>query len=277
MLGKLLKYEFRDTSKLMLVTYVALIIATLMGSLSFYQLTTNDLWATSKIAETVYVILFAIYIFALIGIYIGDFIFLCHRYYKTMYSTEGYLTHTLPVSPISVLSAKMLTAFVWMILSSILTVVSVFVMISIGTGENLLHVLWNLDWHSITKDFEEIGMSMGFFVSIALLELLVGILYYILFVYASMAIGQLFNTSKIGYSILAGFCIYLLQQLSGTITLAITGYNGLFRAATQNGDVSGFGHTLHSVMIISLLFTIMISALLYVVCVYINKKKLNLE
>ena len=37
MLGKLIKYEFKHTSKTMFTTFVVLAFATLMGSIALYQ------------------------------------------------------------------------------------------------------------------------------------------------------------------------------------------------------------------------------------------------
>ncbi len=275
MLGKLMKYEFRDTSKLMFTTYGALALATFMGTLGFYQLNWQGVENSSGIATAIWLILLVIYIFAIIGIYIGDFIYLCHRYYKTMYSAQGYLTNTLPVSPASVLNAKMLTAYIWILLSTVLSVLSVFIMLSVGTGQNLFLWMFRLDWDEMWKSFyEATGMTPAFYIIAIGITLLVGLLYYILFVYASMAIGQLFNGSRTGYSILAGFCIYILQQLAGTAVMAGIGYSN-FHLLSSNSSavVKMMRNTIFSGICLSVITTV----LLYLVCLYINKKKLNLE
>lgn len=278
MLGKLIKYECRDTAKLILVTYAALAIATVMGGLSFHQLNSRALWATSKLAETVFIILFAIYLIAIVGIFIGVFIYLCSRYYKTMYSAQGYLIHTLPVNPVSVLTAKLLTAFLWMFFTTVLAVLSFFIMLGIGTGENILSEILNYNYFNnlfSTNAFRLLGMTPAFFISYLFLSLFCSILYYILFVYASMAVGQLFQTGRTGFSILAGFCFYLLKQLCGTIALTVTNYTGIFSVLSASSEE--MGSALRSIMLAGLFITVFLIALFYLVCVYVNKKRLNLE
>lgn len=86
-----------------------------------------------------------------------------------------------------------------------------------------------------------------------------------------MAIGQLFQSGRTGFSILAGFCIYMVNQVVNTILLAASGYN--LTAFLDGMPENLIRQILGGSMIIS---AVMLIAL-YGICVYINKKRLNLE
>ena len=113
MLGKLFKYEFRHTAKTMFLTYAALGLFTLMASAALYRMN-RGLDSDKTFFTVLSTTMLILYIIAIIAIYCVDFIYLIYQYYKTMYSAQGYLTHTLPVSPTAVFSVKILAMFVWM-------------------------------------------------------------------------------------------------------------------------------------------------------------------
>lgn len=278
MLKKLMKYEFRDTAKLMFVTYAALALATLMGALALHQLDRAERpdTQTGQIFNLLWIACLTIYIFAIVGIYAGNFIYLCYRYFKSTYSTQGYLTHTLPVSPVSVFNSKLFTAFLWMIISSVLMTLSVLIMLSLGTGENVFLLIGRIDWEDFWgSGFAKMGISPVYFLTAMFLDLFIGLMHFILFVYASLAIGQLFNTNRIGFSILAGFVLYLLNQFLSTILLFAIGYGDFF--SLIGTSYSEAGKHLTASINFSLLYLIATTVLLYALCIFINKRKLNLE
>ena len=270
MLGKLIKYEFKHTSKTMLTTFIVLALATAMGSFGLYRL--NRLSNEKTLLSIVGVIMLVIYIIALIGVYCGDFIYLCYHYHKTMYSSQGYLTHTLPVSPSATLGAKVLVFFIWMLISTILLMLSGIVLLQVGSDGQFLREFAGLSWEGFSRDLMKLfGFSANFFLFIVIIAMLLNILYYVLFITASMAIGQLFQKGRTGFSILAGFIIYTLNQIVNTIYMAVSGYStGLF----LEGNLKNF---MRKITIGSLGITVLFLIVLYGICIMINKKKLNLE
>lgn len=270
MLGKLINYEFKHTAKTMLITYAALAAATLMGSLALLQEPGSAVGST--FSEIVSIVLLVLYIIAIIGIYCADFIYLCYQYYKTMYSSQGYLTHTLPVSPSAVFGSKIAVFFVWMLLTSLLSFFSVIIFLQVGSRGEFFHTLDGIVWNSFSESVNEIfGMSAGLLLTLFCVISLLGILLYILWITASMAIGQLFQKNRTVACILAAFCFYIINQILNTVFLAVSGYStGLF----LEGEAASFMHTIIGG---SIGMTILFIVVLYGICLTINKKKLNLE
>ena len=271
MIGKLIKYEFKHTSKTMFTTWIVLAAATLMGSLALYRLDQGN-HSDTTFSVVMNVIMLVLYIIALIGIFYVDFIYLCYHYYKTMYSSQGYLTHTLPLSPAAAFSVKIFAFFIWMLASSVLLVISVLVLLNVGSGGEFFSTISTFMWDEFIQSVNELfGISAPFLIFIFIADTFLGILWRILWVTTSMAIGQLFQSGRTGFSILAGFCIYMVNQVVNTILLAASGYN--LTAFLDGMPENLIRQILGGSMIIS---AVMLIAL-YGICVYINKKKLNLE
>lgn len=271
MIGKLVKYEFKHTSKTMFTTWAVLVVATLMGSIALHRL---DQGNTSDANFSVIIsgIILVLYVIALISIYCVDFIYLCYHYHKTMYSSQGYLTHTLPVSPAATFSVKILALFVWMLASSVLLAVSVLILLQVGSGGKFFNAIITFSWEGFARDVNDIfGMSVALLIFLFTVSTILGILWRILWVTASMAIGQLFQNGRMGFSILAGFCIYMVNQIVNTIFLVASGYS---TGAFLNGSFRNFMTT---IMGGSIAISVVMLIALYAICIYINKKKLNLE
>lgn len=272
MLGKLIKYEWKATVKLMLVTYGALALATIMGSLSLYQLNYADEQGMQTFA--VWIVLLCVYFFAVVGIYVGDFIYLCAHYHKTMYSAQGYLTHTLPVSSAAVFGAKTLTAYIWMLISSFVSMLSVLIVLQVSTRGAFGRAVSIDNWELISRHInEDTGLSAGVFLFSVIINLLLSLLIILLHIYASMAIGQLFNTRRAAFSILAAFCLYMLQEALGLILLAVSQFSLLYNTASRMEAA----RLLYRVLFGGTALNIVFAAFLYAVCLSINQKRLNLE
>lgn len=271
MLGKLFKYEFRHTAKTMFLTYAALVLFTLMASAALYRMN-RGLDSDKTFFTVLSTTMLILYIIAIIAIYCVDFIYLIYQYYKTMYSAQGYLTHTLPVSPTAVFSVKILAMFVWMFFSSMLSVLSVLILLQIGSGGEFSHAFSDIVWSSFTQGVNDIfGISGFYFLFSCAVEAILGILLYILWIAASMAVGQLAQKNRTVYSILAGLAFYMISQIVNTIFLAVSGYS---LSALLDGDAASFMKTILNG---NLIITAVSLVILCGICIYINNRKLNLE
>ena len=108
MLGKLFKHEFKATAKVLLPLNLVLVLVTIIGMI----ILNLDIFSGTAMAlvGAAYLILYILAIFAL---FIMTYVILMMRFYKSMYSDQGYLTHTLPVSPLALLNTKLLTGVCW--------------------------------------------------------------------------------------------------------------------------------------------------------------------
>ena len=94
MLGKLLKHEWKEISVIPCVLSVVLLVLSVISGFSFLGIREG----AADVSRFMTIMLWLLFYFALIAVSLGITIYLAVHFYKTMYTDEGYLTHTLPVS-----------------------------------------------------------------------------------------------------------------------------------------------------------------------------------
>lgn len=277
MLGKLIKHEFKDTGKVLLPLNLALIGVTIIGMIVLgLKVFETDNIAIGFLA----VALVLFYILAIVALFIVTYIYLMIRFYHSMYSSEGYLTHTLPISTFSILNTKILVSVFWAFLTMVLSVASVFALIfaALGASGELSSVDWSNFWSEMEYVF---GTSIGAVIGWGLLFMLISSFSGLLMIYCSISIGQLFNKHKVGAAIVTYVIIYIVLQIVSMIVSLSQSLSAATNTAYYSSSVSDelttfreiFGGSLTASMIQSIILII----IYYVTCAYISNKKLNLE
>lgn len=276
MLGKLFKHEFKTTGKILLPLELILIGVTLLGAA---VINIPFLRGDSVIAGIIIAGLVLFYVLGVFALFIVTYIYLTIRFYRSMYSDEGYLTHTLPVSTSSILNTKIVVSVFWVFLTLILTVLSIFCLsLSAAYAADVLQDLPPLP--ELCAEFEHaMGLSVGGFIGWGFLFLFLSSCSGILMIYCSISIGQLFNKYKVLASIITYIIIYIVLQISNTL---ISLYRNLLNVADQysylyiEDNISMmtlFGPTFR----ITIIESIVLIIAYYITCAYISNKKLNLD
>ncbi|MGN0291367.1 MAG: hypothetical protein ACI4C5_05495, partial [Lachnospiraceae bacterium] len=114
MLGKLLKHEFKTTSKMILPLYFVLVVLTIFARITAQSMFSANETLTDSLGFGIFSgTTIVMYILGLFAVSIATFIYLVMRFYKNLFSAEGYLMHTLPVTSWQLLSSKLIVSFVW--------------------------------------------------------------------------------------------------------------------------------------------------------------------
>ena len=195
MFTKLIKYEFHATRRLIpfiwLGTFVMAALNLITGHIGV-----EWLFGTSM----VFLILLAV---AQILI---TYIVVVTRYYRSFYSNEGYLMHTIPANASALLGSKVLTSFVWLLLSYIVTAITVLAIIFSVTNRQAISI------STVISDF----MTVTGFSRATIIKIIAGFCLYIIFVifyqmaqlYFAMSLGSLSVFHKLG--IAAPIIFYLV-------------------------------------------------------------------
>lgn len=265
MLGKLLKQELKIQGKTVSVMYGALIAATLLTmAVYFIGSLAGDL-----VLGTVFVAVCALYGMTLVITVVVNFISLCFHFYQSMYSAQGYLTHTLPVKTTQILHAKVAVAFGYMCLTGILSAVSS-MMIALAVDGLSISELFGVIAKAVRDTSQELGVPGVLFVLFFLLLFLLGFLNGLLLFFAGSSIGQLFHRSKGAYGIAATIGLYYASQI---VSLAVIFFGYLLYA-----ELSGsFSDPAPWVMGGASLLLLCWAAVYYTICRVIVQKHLNLE
>ena len=121
MLGKLIKYEWKATARLILPLYLAVVVLAVIYKL--LSLLSPHAWQAPQVISMV------IYIFLIIATFIMVFVVMIQRFYKNLLTEEGYLSFTLPVQPWKHIISKLLLSLFWVITSVLVAGLSVLIVV----------------------------------------------------------------------------------------------------------------------------------------------------
>ena len=131
MLRKLIKYDMSAVWKNALMVSISSIVASVIAGAAMISFDMfNDI--DTPIGNTFSTITLIVMILAISTILISVFaigILVLERFYKNLFTDEGYLTFTLPVSRAQIIGAKTINAMFWSIYEIVLILASVIVMV----------------------------------------------------------------------------------------------------------------------------------------------------
>lgn len=259
MLGKLMKYEWQATWKLLLPANLLIVVMTFFGYVAI-RLNLGDIDNDGIVFSAVMILV--TYAGSMFVVMIGTAIFLIYRFYTSVYGDQGYLLHTLPVDKHHIIIAKTLVSTAWVLLSCFLIYVSL-VIIFMAEGGIIPKLV-----DSLQTVLEEMSDSESFFAGImALLAFVISILARTLKVTACLSLGQLSPNHKLLMSFAWYFGIYFLQQIAGSFYYA---FIGLLRWKL---DLHYYGQPWEIRLIAGLVYTVAF----YAVTWYTMEKRLNLD
>lgn len=269
MVKKLLKHEFMAMGRMLVPMYVILLGLSLITRIIY--IFENDSVIFNIISVSSVVVL-------CIGLVVGlvyTMVACIVRFYRNLFSKEGYLTFTLPVSVEAHLGTKLLVAAV----AEIASVAVIFAAFCIATSGELLVEIFKAAGFLLGKASEVLGADLGFYIVEATILLLVSSCAGILLFYACMCIGQLAKRSRVLLALGIYFGYYYLTQIIvtfGMVMLTVLEETKLFEDI-----ITWIGlhptETVHIVLIGTLVLQAVLGSVYYLIAHSIMKKKLNLE
>lgn len=262
MLGKLIKHEFKATSKTLGILHIALFFTTIMGIIAIH-LNKNDKY------EFVSNLTLVLYILIMIAVAVAVMIYLVVRFYRNLFTDEGYLMNTLPIKPSALIFSKLFVSFVWTIINFICTLFSILILVLSQTSLSSILTAWNA---LSTDAWKELGISIHVLLFIGIIGGLVSIIYMFLMFYTSIAIGQTMRNHKVLFSLGAYVVLYIISQVISAVGLVPFGFFALIQADNFN-----IGTTFTPIMLSSYAISIALIVIYFIITNYIVSKKLNLE
>ena len=226
MTGKLIKYEFRSSIKLMALIWAAIIVSSVLFSLcgnSFQGavIDGSDPQAAGLFGEIATFVTGFMYFMSILAMIVITLVLIVIRFYKGLFGSEGYLMNTLPVKPWQLITSKGVVAAVLVIAGVAVSIISVMILAGLSGIAD------------ITEAFREISAVMKaepvlILTAIELLIIvIVGLLKSIYQVYASLAIGQLVNKHRILLALGAYIGINIALSVIAMILMTIAGATGM--------------------------------------------------
>lgn len=275
MLRKLIKYEFKATSRFMLLMYALLIALSALMSVGL-MLNLDEAMTTIGQEFQLGGLILAVLAFMIMALFVvmnvvvlsGMFFYSVSRFKNNLLGNEGYLMHTLPVKTRDNILAKNFVSVIWTILSFIAVGVSCFILF-LGISETnifkeLLNILSRIDWGA--HYVREALIILTEFAVLAIVTL-VNTYFHI---YASMAIGYSSNTHRAAKSI----GIFILISIASSIfEIAVLRPFEMFGI-----DVNAMlSYNPHITLWYGIIVTAITTVIYYFITHYFMSKKLNLQ
>ena len=202
MFWNLVRYEFKNVNKWFLALYAAVLSLSVIIGIQGSTLT-----STYYQDKGVVMLVFLSLVFGglVITLGISTLILIIQRFKGSVYDRRGYLTLTLPVSEHQILSSKLLGAFVWSLSSTVVFLLSLYIIIAMIQPDAFISNFAEYMLKNYTDDFW-----------LALISYIFNTLASILCIYLSISIGQLFNEYRTALAVVAYIAI---QVVLGFITL----------------------------------------------------------
>lgn len=263
MLGKLLKYDFKNLYKTLLPIYLITLVITILTVIL------NNLSDTSNLFSTLNGLMILSYVVILMVLVIGTFFLSIRDFYLDFASERGYLTNTLPVKKSTIITSKFITSVTTMISSLIVMFISILILV-IGNGE------WTTFANSVANFFRDIPTDAVIMLILMAILMIVAYISGLAVCYLSIALGQLKNTNKLGYSFIAYIILYIIYEMYFTSALVFIGTVSPDFVRTLDNEV-GVISSVNILFGILIGLVIVFTAVVTPITNYILKNKLNLE
>ncbi|MCR5202747.1 MAG: hypothetical protein K6D02_06630 [Lachnospiraceae bacterium] len=282
MLGKIIKYDFKNHFKMFITIYLCVIAATLFAcGLSGINRLLLD--KDIQVLNITIGLLTGIIIVAAIALNVLTFLIVIYNFYKSMVTNEGYLTNTLPVTKTELVIGKNIVGFIMCIISILVSFGCLLLYSVCSTSpimksffESLKNAFKSFNMIIDENGFSFIAFPLILFIATAFIQLYGNITYG----YLCVSLGQIMNKNKLLWTIIFAVGInFILQTVSSFLvailsTLFININRDLDLAVmVQNNSLMPF----NIMFIISFVLDLILAMVFSIATIKILDKKLNLE
>ena len=203
-------------------------------------------------------------------------VFGIQRFYKNMFTGEGYLTHTLPVTADAHIWVKALTTGAMTLLSALVVALSVVIL---SAGELLTEIVKAFQY-LVGKIPAEYVSHVWIFALELLVLMAVTCVFGPMLYYACVCVGQLFRKNRVAAAVGVYFAYNYITQFISSAVIGLLAQSGsqlpenlLEQVPTTLEVLKAY----HSVLWVGIVWTVFLGLIYYFVCHYVISKKLNLE
>lgn len=268
MLGKLIKYNWKNYWKLAVVLHGFLLLSSVIIRLMFMdRIDTSS--APTDLTIFVIAALFIIYsmVFTALSYYAA--LVPSVRFYRQLYSDRGHLTWMLPVSARTHLWSHIISGALLYLASMACMALSLIILIS---GRNLRQ-FWIIFFEELdTSPHEMIVSLLPFTVIISV----VGAVCVVIQMYFCICVGQLFSSHKVLGAVITYIAVTFVIQIIVLISLFIVDGPYPFYEWAETGMQTSFFISIKDISIFSLILMIITAIPQYIACDYMMRKNLNL-
>lgn len=274
MVRKLIKYDFMSYLRILLPVQLILIgIALINRIIQLFEPPLAENGAgSSSIYSSIFTSSLVLYIISIAVCLLITVIISVVRFYQGMYSSEGYLNHTLPVTAAQHIWAKLLTSMLFSV-GSLFAVFLSFMVITLG---DVNIEVFKAGFYVLDKAFNSYGANIALYIIEGVVLLLLSVTAMYLKLYCCLSVGQLAKKRKILLAFGVYFGIYVVKQIIATVFIATVAVN--YELMERIGEwISDNGIAfIHILLCGAIVFYAVLSLVYFLINKYLMSKKLNL-
>lgn len=268
MLRKLFQYDFSASIRTTGLVYAALIVAAVLGGIVL------NLRSQESALGMVAILVITVMVTA---VAVLTLVHICNRFEKNLFSSQGYLMHTLPVRPWQLIASKLLVALLLWVFAIIAILIAVSLLIIGVTGFGSIGALFKelgLVFSAIKDAIS--GATIGYAI-LSILDVLAGILNFVLSLYAACTVGHAVGKARTLVSVATFFALHIVESIiTGQILKGFTPFvlttSVVDNEVAVNVSQTGLGFSLGS-----LILTVVFAAAYFALTEVLMRKRLNLE
>ncbi|MBC5743066.1 hypothetical protein FMM74_005605 [Lachnospiraceae bacterium MD308] len=275
MLSKLIKYDMKSLNRFLPVLHLFILLSSIM--IRVFITGRIKPQTSSEQTDFLIILCYVLYFTMITALSTGTYLIAGIRFYKNMFSDEGYLTKTLPITNGMHLLSKTIAGSIWAMVNMCFVYLCSYVVIWTPYIKSVVDE--NKD--DILQEFGFVGKYAGLSFSTVLLILLLfscfGAISSIIMIYASVALGQLFSSHRVLGAVVSYFVISTLISVLSVVAMALLGSETrLIVTSGSLEDEFNLVSYMIEIMKISAGLMIITSVILYVATHCIMNKKINL-
>ena len=277
MILKLFKYDFMNIGKKLIPFYIAALV---IGVINRFLLLTSNISRMERegnfLAMFGSTFLYAAYFLVIMGIFFMTVFIIISRYSSSIYGNEGYLTNTLPLNPSQIILAKLINFLIWILISYFIIFVSLFILFPFDFF--LRNVIYEPEFYEGLKKLTKLIFSSkyGFLFALQFIYNFFSHIQNILMLFLSVAIANLFKSYKVVAGVIAFFLIStVFSFIASIISFSVMENVNLFEMYGEFNPI--VYNSLKNANIMSIIYSIVSSIVLFFIIHYLHTHNLNLE
>lgn len=269
MLAKLLKYDFKAMFKIFLPLWGVLLVVS-----GINRLFTGAGLDAEQGLGLVNSLMVLLYVLLIMAVMVVTTVIIIARCYQGLLKDEGYLMFTIPVKPWQLVASKLISAMVISIISGVVALASVAIIAYFPEMGQVLAELWKMGMKNVPNFLP--------LVILLVVSLFVGIICSVSQVYASMALGHLAGSHRVGFAVLAFIVLSVIWSTVGSV-IGLFGYPDLTSTMISineievSVDVAGISNVLLTATVWGLILDVVRCVVHLGITNYILSRRLNLE
>lgn len=277
MILKLFKYDFMNIGKKLIPFYIAALV---IGVINRFLFLTSNISRMEREGNFLAMFgspfLYAAYFLVIMGIFFMTVFIIISRYSSSIYGNEGYLTNTLPLNPSQIILAKLINFLIWILISYFIIFVSLFILFPFDFF--LRNVIYEPEFYEGLKKLTKLIFSSkyGFLFALQFIYNFFSHIQNILMLFLSVAIANLFKSYKVVAGVIAFFLIStVFSFIASIISFSVMENVNLFEMYGEFNPI--VYNSLKNANIMSIIYSIVSSIVLFFIIHYLHTHNLNLE